>query len=432
VLGFMLLAAVLTGLLFGFAPALQAPGTAIHNSLKDANRGSSEGQRQHWIRSALVVSEVAFTCVLLVGAGLLIRSFLRILDSDLGFRPENTVSMRIDPGPQYNTRTLRNNYFDDVFRRVRAIQGVASAGLTDGLPLGSNRSWGATDKEHVYSDAHQAPDAFVHVVSDGYLQAMGIGLRAGRDFDEHDNATARPVILVNETLAHRLWPGEDPLGRILNADLDRQVIGIVKDVHHLALDQDSGNEMYIPIRQSDDIPAVDLVVRGSLPPAALASTIRASLRAIDPNLATSEFRTLQQIVDKSISPRRFIVYLLGGFAAFALILVSLGIYGVISYTVSRRTQDIGIRMALGASAGRLQSRIVLNTLGLAGLGMLAGVAGCWFLTRALARLLFEITPGDPLTFAAVVAILTLVATAAGYIPARRASQIDPMTALRVN
>ena len=328
---------------------------------------------------------------------------------------------------------MRNNYFDEIFRRVRTIQGVASAGLTDGLPLGRNfRTWDAADKDHVYSQTHQPPGAFVHVVSDGYLQAMGIDLRAGRDFDEHDNASARPVILVNETLARKLWPGRDPLGRILNADMDRQVIGIVKDVHHLALDQDSGNEMYIPIRQSDDYPSVELVIRGSLPPAVLASTVRGSLRMIDPNLATSEFRTLQQIVDKSISPRRFVVYLLGGFALFALILVSLGIYGVISYTVSRRTQDIGIRMALGASAGNLQTRIVLNTFGLAALGMLVGVTGCWFLTRALAGLLFEITPGDPVTFAGVLAILTLVATAAGYFPARRASHIDPMAALHVN
>jgi len=432
VLGFTLLTAVLTGIVFGFMPALQAPRVAVNDSLKDANRGSSEGQRQHWIRSALVVSEVAFACVLLVGAGLLIRSFLRVLDVDLGFHPENTVALRVDPGPQYSTQVMRNNYFDEVFRHVKAMPGVVAAGLSDGLPLGRNRSWGVGAKGIVYTAANPGPNVFVHVVSDGYLRAMGISLGAGRDLSDRDNAAAKPVILVNETLARTLWPGRDPLGQIMTADIDRQVVGIVRDVHHLALEQSSGNEMYIPIRQSNDYPSVDLVVRGSLPPAALASEVRAALKQIDPNLATNEFRTMQQIVDKAVSPRRFVVYLLGGFSAFALILVSLGIYGVIAYSVNQKARDIGIRMALGASAEWLQGRIIFETLGLAVIGMGIGAAGCWLVATGLSSLLFGVTPGDPVTFAWVLVILTFVAATASYLPARRASRIDPATALRVN
>ncbi len=432
VLAFTALTAVLTGLVFGFAPALQAPGIAIHDSLKDANRGSSEGQRQHWIRAALVVSEVAFACVLLVGAGLLIRSFLQVLNVDLGFRPENTAVLRVDPGPRYNTPVLLNNYFDDVFRRVKAIPGIDNAGLADDLPLGRNRSWGAAAKGEVYTVDHPAPDVFVHIVSDGYLSAMGISLRRGRDLTDRDIATSAPVILINETLARILWPGRDPIGLIMNADVDRRVVGVVRDVHHLAVEQGSGSEMYIPMRQTNDFGSIDLVVRGPLPPAALASAVRGALRPIDPNLATNEFRTLQQVVDKAISPRRFVAWLLAGFSAFALILVSLGIYGVISYSVNRRTQDIGIRMALGASAENLQTGIVLGTIRLAAVGMLVGAAGCWLLTRALTGLLFGVTPGDPVTFAGVLVTLMAVSIAAGYFPARRASRIDPITALRVN
>lgn len=431
-LAFTLLIAVLTGLIFGLLPAFQAPSAAIHDSLKDSNRGSSDGKHHAWVRSTLVVSEIAFACVLLVGAGLLIRSFLRVLDVNLGFRPEKAAAMRVDPSPRYNTRALRNAYFDEVLRLAKSVPGIEAAGLTDVLPLGHNRSWTAGAKDQVYSVAHPPPDEFVRIVSDGYLKSMGIALVAGRDLTPSDDASGKPVMLINETLAHILWPGRSAIGRTMQVDVDREVVGVVGDVRHLALEQGSGCEMYLPIRQTDDYALVDLVVRTSLPPAALAPAVRSAPRHIDPNLPGNEFRTLQQLVDKSVSPRRFVVLLLGGFAAFALVLAALGIYGVVAYAVNQRTHEIGIRMALGASAQDLQARIVLQTLALAAVGMLVGVAASWLLTRALTGLLFGVTATDPVAFLGMLVILTSVAAVAGYLPARRASRIDPMMALRAN
>jgi len=207
---------------------------------------------------------------------------------------------------------------------------------------------------------------------------------------------------------------------------------VVGDVRHLALEQGAGLEMYLPIRQCSDYSSADLVVRTTLPPAELASAVRAALKPIEPNLPGNDFRPLQQLVDKAVSPRRFVVLLLGGFALFAVILASLGIYGVISYSVNQRTQEIGIRMALGASAGDLQSRIILQTLGLAAIGMLVGSAVSWILARALSGLLYGVTPADPVTFLGMLIVLTAVAALAGYLPARRASRIDPMVALRAD
>ncbi|MEO7145399.1 MAG: ABC transporter permease [Bryobacteraceae bacterium] len=427
---FTLAVAVLTGLLVGVIPALQVPAMAVHDALKDSHRGSSAGKRHTWIRGALVVSEMAFACVLLVGAGLLIRSFLRILDVNLGFQPERAAAMRVDASSQYSTQAKRNAYYDEALRLVRDARGIEAAGLTDVLPLGRNRTWGVAAKGRVYSKDHPPPFAFVRIVSDGYLRAMGIPLRAGRDFTERDTPSSEGVIIVNETLARALWPGENPIGQMVTQDGGRRVVGVVGDVRHLAVERASGAEMYLPIRQTNDYASVDLVARTALPPAGLASEIRAALRPLDPNLPANEFRTLQQIVDRAISPRRFVVMLLAGFSAFALILASLGIYAVISYSVNQRTQELGIRMALGASAGDVQARIMVQTLGLAGLGMLIGAAVSWMLARALASLLFGVTATDPATFCGVLAVLGAVAAVAGYVPARRASRIDPMVALR--
>ena len=431
VLAFCLLAAVLTGVIFGLAPALQVPATALHDVLKDTARGSTAGKSRNWIRGGLVVTEIAFACVLLVSAGLLVRSFLRVLDVNLGFRPEQASTIRVDPDSSYSTQAKQNAYFDEVLRRVRAIPGVAAAGLTDALPLGRNRTWGAPAKGQVYPRG-KFPTAFVRVVSDGYLKALGISLIDGRDISERDVPSSEPVIVINQTLARTLWPGQNAIGQIMRACGERHVVGVVGDVRHLALEQASGMEMYLPMRQCNDIASVDLVVRSSTPPGELAAGVRAALRPIAPNLPGKDLRPLQQLVDKAVSPRRFVVLLLGGFAIFALLLASLGIYGVVSYGVNQRTQEIGIRMALGASASRLQAGIILQTLGLAAAGMLIGSIASRVLSRALGGLLFGVTATDPLTFLAMPVILALVAMAAGYFPARRASRIDPSIALRAN
>jgi len=430
-LAFTVVMAIAAGIVFGLAPAFQARSAALHESLKDASRGSTEGRGRRWVRSTLVVSEIAFACVLLVGAGLLIRSLVRVLDVDMGFEPAGAATIRVDPDSRYASREQQNAYIDDVLRRVKEIPGVEAAAITDALPLGRNRTWGARAKGVTY-ERGQTPTTFVRIVTDGYPAAMGIPLRAGRDIAPTDALASDPVIMINETLARTLWPGQDPIGKIIInvCAPERRVVGVVGDVRHLALEQGSGNEMYIPMRQCADRPSHDLVVRSALATAPLGSALREALKPIAPNLAGNDFRTLQQIVDTSVSPRRFTVLLLGAFAVFALVLASLGIYALISYSVNQRTQEIGIRMALGATMLDVQQQIVGQTLLLTAIGVAAGIAASWTLARGLEGLLFEVTPGDPQTFLGMLLVLTMVATLAGYLPARRASRIDPMAALR--
>jgi len=427
-LGFILAAAILTGLVFGLAPALHTQPGALYEALKDATRGSTRGRSG--LRGALVVAEVAFACVLLVSAGLLVRSFLRVLDVDLGFQPARAAALRVDPDSHMPNRQFPA-YFADVLRRARAVPGVEAAGLSDALPLGRNRSWGAGVKGQTYPPGRY-PDAFVRVVSDGYIGAMGIPLREGRDLSEHDDPNSAPVIMINETMARTLFPGHSALGGVILACGERRVVGVVGDVRHLALEQGSGMEMYLPIRQCNDFSSVDLVVRTHVDPTQLAAPVRAALAPIAPDLPGKDFRILQSLVDKAVSPRRFVVLLLGGFAAFALVLASLGIYAVVSYSVNQRTQEIGIRMALGASAVQLQADIVSHSLRLAAAGILLGAAASWLLARALAGLLYGITPGDPATFLGMALVLAAVAAIAGYLPAFRASRIDPASALRAS
>ena len=432
VLGFTVAAALATGLVLGIAPAFETTVVSLGASL--GQRGAGGGRRHMWARAALVVSEIAFACVLLVGAGLLIRSLLRVLEVDPGFRPENAAAWRVDPGPQYKTQAQQNAYFDELLRSVRAISGVEAAGLTDVLPLGHNRAWGAGAKGQTYKN-DEYPTAFVRVVSDGYVKAMGMTLKKGRDFTERDTMTgAPPVMMINETLARRLWPGQNPIGQAIVGDCvngDRQVVGVVGDVHHVALEEKSGSEMYMPIRQCQDWGSVDVVVRSTLPLPVLSERVEAVLRPLIPSLPRASMRPLARLVDHAVSPRRFIVLLLTGFATFALVLVSLGIYGVVSYSVTRRTQEIGIRMALGAPGARVEWQIVMETLGRAAIGLAIGTVAAAVAARAISGLLFGVTYADPYTFLMAAAIMLAVAGLAGYLPARRAARIDPMVALRV-
>ncbi len=434
-LAFTLMAAVVTGVLFGLLPALQFSSQSLRGGLEEAGRGSSGGRRHAWIRDGLVVCEIAFTCTLLVGAGLLMRSFLRVLDVKLGFQPERAAALRIDPSFRMASLERQNSFVDDALHRARSVPGIAAAGITDVLPLRDDRSWSVSLKGHVH-EKNRHPEPFIRVVTDGYFEAAGVPLRAGRLFTERDRAGSQPVVIVNETMARTAWAGENPLGQTITTYSGQQVlgmvVGVVADVRHEALEEASGPEMYLAMRQTGDYPAMQLVVRTALPPDSLAAGIRTALRPIDPNLPVRDFQTFQDLVDKAVSPRRFLVLLLGGFAAFALILSSLGIYAVISYAVSQRVQEIGIRMALGASPADLQSRIVLRTLALTALGLGLGMAGTRVLSSALGSLLFGVTSGDPATFLAMGILLTSVAAVAGYIPALRASRIDPMVALRSN
>jgi predicted permease len=429
---FTLLAAVGSGVLFGLLPAFRVMAFSLREGLQDGGRGSSGGKRHAWVRDGLVVTEIAFACILLIGAGLLIRSFLRVLDVSLGFQPERAAALRIDPSFRISSFTQQNSFIDEVLHRTRSVPGIVAAGITDVLPLRDDRSFGVAAVGQVYEPGHQ-PEAFIRVVSDGYFGAAGVPLRQGREFTERDRASSELVAVVNETLARTLWPGQNPVGQAISINVGRRVmavVGVVADVRHSALEAVGGSELYMPMRQQADYAAMQLIVRTALPPDNLAAGIRTALRPIDPNLPVREFVTFQDLVDRAVSPRRFLVLLLGGFAVFALILASLGIYAVISYSVNQRVQEIGIRMALGASATDLQGRIVLRTLGLAAVGLAVGMAGARALSSALGSLLFGITSGDPVTFIEVGALLIAVAAVAGYIPAWRASRIDPMVALR--
>jgi predicted permease len=429
-LGFAVFAALSTGLLFGLAPAWQASALTLHDALQGTSRGSSQGRGHTWVRKALVVAEISLACVLLAGAGLLIRSFLRVLDVDLGFQPEWAAALRIDPNATYKTQEQKNAYFTEALHGVLDVPGIEAAGLSDALPLGRNRNWGIAAKGMIYTP-QTYPYGFPRIISEGYFRAMGIPLRTGRDFTERDTKGSLPVIILNETLARNLWPGQDPIGRIVRTDNpERTVVGVVGDVRHLALEEASGNEFYIPMRQTDDYGTVDLVVRTSLPTAQLAFRLREGLRPVESNLPTSDLRTLQTLVDRATSPRRFVALLLGGFAGFALILASLGIYAVISYSVNQRHTEIGIRMALGALPTAVRQLILAETMRLAGMGAAIGLIGALLTTRLATSLLYGVTATDPLTFGGTIAILAAMAALAGYLPALRAARIEPVTLLR--
>jgi predicted permease len=419
--------AIAAAFLFGTLPALRISAGNLQEAIRDSGPGMSEGRRHEGLRSMLVVSEIALAFVLLVGAGLLLRSFVHLLDVDLGFEPSHaaTISLDFNEGQKSEARVAQ---WEEIIRRTRLIPGVEAAGITDNLPLSRNRSWGIHAKGVEYRPG-QLQGTFVFIVSPGYLSAIGMRLVEGRDFSWDDKT---PTVIINETVARALWPAQDPLGRAAIAGgAEARVIGVIADVHESKVEEGGGWQMYLPVTAFGPEGA-DLVVRSPLPPGSLAGSLMATLRSINPGQPATQLRPLRDLVDHAVSPRRFVVMLVGTFALLGLILGSLGIYGVIAYSVSRRTQEIGIRMALGASRGRVQSTVLARTLRLAGLGLIAGVAGALAAAHAIASLLYGTAATDPLTYAGMVALLLLVALLAGYLPARRASRIDPMVALRSN
>jgi predicted permease len=428
-LAFALLTAVASGVLFGLAPALQVPAFSLRDGLQEAGRESSGSRRHGRFRDGLVVSQFALACVLLVGAVLLIQSLLRVLSVNLGFQPERAAALRIDPSFQISTAAKANAYIDDALQRTRAIPGIAAAGISDVLPLDGDRSWQVSGKGQVWDKNHH-PEAYIRVVTDGYFETLGIALKSGREFTAGDRESTEPVVMVNETLARTLWPGEDAIGKMMTQDGGRRVIGVVADVHHGGPERVGGSELYLPMRQTRDYAAMRLVVQTTLPPDSLAAGIRTALRPIDPDLPVTEFQTIQGLVDREVSPRRFLVILLSAFAGFALLLASLGIYALISYSVNQRTKEIGIRMALGASSWLVRRGVLAKTLRLALAGVALGTLGSLALSKWIHSLLFGTTPTNPAVFACVSLLLCAVALVAAHLPARRASRIEPLQALR--
>jgi putative ABC transport system permease protein len=428
-LGFTLLATLATGLVVGIVPALQLSQGREWAALGEASRGSSEGRRSGMVREILVVGEVALAFVLLVGGGLLLRSFVGLLDVNLGFRPDGVVMWQIDAGRNFANQEAQLAYHESLLARVRAVPGVEVVGLIDTPPLGRNRSWMIRAKGVVY-ERGQVPGVFPRLVDSEYLKAMRIPLVAGRHFTAEDRAQSDSVVILNRTAAARLFPGVDPIGRVVVLDRDRRVVGVVSDVRHLALDAESGLEAYVPYTQLNDFGTLAMIVRSRLPVATLAPAVKAALTSADPALPVNDYQAFDNVVDRSVSPRRFILLVLGGFAGTALLLAALGIYAVLSYAVSQRVREIGIRMALGESASRVRWRVIGRTLLLAGIGVIIGAVASVGASRLLRSLLYGVGPTDALAFGVTTILLVAVSAAAGSLPARRASKTDPMVALR--
>jgi putative ABC transport system permease protein len=427
-LAWTLLISLLVGIFFGIAPGIALSGTNVQENLKDAGRGLSEGRKPDRVRSTLVVSEIALACVLLVGSGLLLRSFLRVLDVDLGFRPSHAAVLDInyDPGPKGEKI---GPALQEIVSAVKSIPGVEAAGVADMLPLDRDRSWGLVNPSREYrKDEDQG--AIVRIITPGYLDAIGIRLIAGRDISWQDVLNREPVVIINQSAARHHWPGQNPIGCEARG-FDRRpgrVIGVVADVRVSSLESSPDSEIYLPATYDPE--GAQLVVRSQLPPNVLTTSIMPVLRHLHPAQPNNAFRPVQSLVDRAVSPRRFFVMFVGVFAGFALLLAALGIFGVISYSVTRQTHEIGIRMALGATASQVQWGVIAKTLRLALAGITAGTAGSFVIARWIASLLYQTEPTDSVAFGGMVLLLATIAILAGYLPSLRASRIDPMVALR--
>jgi len=434
VLVFTLGLSVLSGLVFGLAPAWQTSKPNLNDALKEGGRQTGGGS--HRLRSSLVVFEVALSLVLLVGAGLLFRSFLTLVKTDAGFNPDNILTMNlILPGAKYKEEAQRFAFYNDLLQRVQHLPGIESAAFVNYLPLGGANS----SDNYLVEGAPEPPpgkenDGRYRVCTPDYFQTMGIRLRSGRGFTEQDKAGTPPVVIVNEALARKHWPNQEAVGKRIRfyGPLDKapwiEVVGVVQDVKH-ELDLPVTPEFYLPHAQ-DSWNAMILVAKTRVEPTSLAPQIRQQVWAIDKDQPVFDVFTMQQVRSMSVTLQSFSSVMLAIFAAVALVLAAVGIYGVMAYAVTQRTHEIGIRMALGARGSDVVKLIVRQGMVLAITGVVLGVAGSLALTRFMAKLLVGVEPTDPLTFAAVSFCLLAAALLACYLPARRATKVDPLVALR--
>ena len=430
---FTLAVSVLTGLIFGIAPALRASSADVNSTLKEGGK-STPGKERHRLRDLLVVADVALALVLLAGAGLMMKSFARLLDVRPGFDPSHTLTMGISLWGPKAADAPALAFFDEVLERVRTLPGVESTAVVSQIPLGGNM-----DRYGIHVEGKSAPNpeddpsADRYSISPDYLRTMRIPLLSGRAFNEADRVDSAKVVIVNEALARQFWPAGDAVGKRLRFGDDkgplRTVVGVVGDVLHQGLDAPHTIQIYLPNTQFTDSDML-LVVRTAGDPATLAGAVRQDIAAVDSQVPVSSVFTMDEIVAASVAKQQFSVWLFGLFAAIALVLASVGIYGVISYGVAQRTNEIGIRMALGAKKRDVLGMVVGDGMRPALLGAAIGLAAALALTRLLGSLLYGVKPDDPETFVAVCTILIGVALAACYLPARRASKVDPMEALR--
>jgi putative ABC transport system permease protein len=439
VLGFTLGVSVLTGLVFGLAPALQVSRSELSETLKEGGRGQGLGGRGHRLLGAFVVSQVAVALVLLVGAGLLIRSFVRLRHVDPGFRPDHVLTMRVTlPQTRYTEDAQVAAFFDALLAKLAALPGVRSAAAVSNLPMsGDNASASFAIEGLQVSEGQPSPHGDSHIVSHDYFAALGIPLVRGRYFEPRDGGEAPRVAVIDEVLAERYWPGGDPTGRRMALFFEgtpdqpawRTIVGVVRHVKKYGLDGRVKEQYYIPAAQ---LPrrSMFLVLRTATDPSASVASARAAVRALDADLPVFRVSTMEQVVDDTLTTRRFATLLLGVFAAIALLLAGIGLYGVISYSVAQRTREIGIRMALGAREGDVVRMVVRRGMILTGMGLVLGTVAALAVTRFLASLLFAVAPTDPSTFAAIAILLAAVAWLASFLPARRAARVDPLLALR--
>ena len=446
VLLFLLLISVLTGIAFGLTPALRMSATALGESLKEAGRGSGESIRRNRFRSLLVASEFGLALVLLAGAGLMIRSFLAIVAIEPGFNQHKLLTMVVSvAGTREADPIQRGAFYRETLERVRALPGVPAAAEVNHLPIAGD-DW----KFPYWIEGRPLPPpgegihALYRVASSGFFGTMGIALR-GRDFAETDTREAPAVVIVNERLAQLRWPGEDAIGKHLSLDSPRDgkpvwatVVGVCGNARQTDWIRPADEEFYFPLAQTKLLlestgtyaSYVTLVVRTTGDPAAMASAVAGAVHSIDKNIPLSEVQTMEQVVDEAQAQPRFYLLLLTAFAAVALVLAAVGIYGVMSYSVARRTREIGIRVALGASRGNVFKLVIGHGMLMALAGVVAGLIAAVGLTRLMSRLLYGVAPTDPLTFLLVSLTLGAVALLASYLPARRAVRVEPMTALR--
>ena len=441
VLTFTVLVSLVTGVIFGLAPALAASGVSLSEALKDGGRGASDGRRVSRARGLLVVFEVALALVLLVGGGLLTKSLVRLQKTGLGFNTESALTFGIavsdlalggkDVKPQH-----RADFYRQVEERLGSLPGVTNVSVTSALPLSGEAPTTGLTIEGRASEPGRAPMGLIHSVGADYFRTLGIALVKGRGFTTHDDLNAPPVLIVNETLAKRLFPGEDAIGKRIEPSFSavgptqmREIVGIVGDTRHTGPRDEAIPEIYFAQTQMP-LEAMAVVIRTKGDPHALVNSARDLMRSLNQNVPVFRFRTLDEYFFRNLAAERFNTLLLGLFALVALVITLVGLYGVISCAVSQSTHEFGIRLAVGAQQSDILRLVLKQGMKLAMLGVAFGVIGAVALTRLLAGLLYNVSPTDPLTFLLIALLMTAVALAACYIPARRATKVDPLVALR--
>jgi putative ABC transport system permease protein len=438
VLGFTLLISLLTGLIFGLAPAAQTSSFNLNETLKEGGRDSVAGSRGNRIRGMLVIAEVAVSLILLIGAGLLINSFLRLRSVDPGFSADKLLTMRIVlPTLKYPDQARRTAFYTELVQRIESLPGVQSAAVTNWIPLVSQGdSQGISIEGRPEPAPGQGPVVVTRVVSPNYFRTMDIQLLQGRQFNEQDRADAPGVVVISETMARSLWAGEDPIGKRLKVGALSSptqwltIVGVVKDVRQFQLNAEPKPQMYMPYEQPTFFVPSHLVIRTNVEPLSLASAVRGAVWGIDKDQPVSNISTMEDVLSESVARQRFSMLLLAIFAAVALVLAAVGLYGVMSYSVAQRTHEIGIRMALGAQRSDVLKMVVGQGLKLVLIGVVLGLVASFVLTRVMTSLLYGVSATDPTTFLSISLVLISVAMLASYLPARRATKVDPMIALR--